>query len=82
MYEVVAIVAGVVVGTVLRHRSARGFLVAAAGFCIGIGLAVSALSGELELSVAFLIFDVGQSFAAAVLTAVLLRAWERRPQRS
>ena len=82
MYEVVAIVAGAVVGAALRRRSVRGFLAAAVPLCIGIGLAVSALSGELDLSPAFLIFDVGQSLVAVALTAVLLRSWERRPQRS
>jgi hypothetical protein len=82
VYEVVALLAGVAVGAVLRHRSWRGFLLAAVPLCVGIGFAVSALSGELEVSVGFLIFDVSQSLVAAVLTAVLLRALERRAQRS
>lgn len=87
MYEVVAVLVGVVIGASLAHRSRRVFLLGTVPLCIATGLAVSAASGELELSAGFLIFDVGQTLIAAVLTAVALnavrdRSWSSGRRRS
>jgi hypothetical protein len=76
MYELLAIAGGVVVGLGwgLGTGSARGALGA-----LGITAAVAAfvLSGEVELSIGFLAWDLLQVLLAAVVTSALLRRWAR-----
>jgi hypothetical protein len=43
------------------------------------GFAITALAGELELSGAFVVFDVGQVVLAALLTLLAAQARARRP---
>lgn len=74
MFEFAALLVGVGLGFALHRLGPRvGMPIVGLG-ALSTGLLVSALSGELSLSWAFLLFDVGQVFAAAVLTAVLAGA--------
>ena len=73
MYELLAIAGGVLVGVgwgLGAGRAARAALCA-----LGVAAAVSAfvLSGEAELSVGFLAWDLLQLLLAAVLTRALVR---------
>jgi hypothetical protein len=79
MYEVLAIALGVGIGLAFRAMRPAGRAVAVI-IPIGIaaGAAVSAISGELEVSVGFLLFDTLQASAVAVVTYVVARAWKRR----
>lgn len=73
MYELLAIAGGVLVGVGWGLGAGRAARVALAG--LGVAAAVSAfvLSGEAELSVGFLAWDLLQLVVAAVLTRALVR---------
>jgi hypothetical protein len=77
MYEFAALLIGIGLGLVLYRVDLWTALVLAVAGAVGGGLAVSAASGELVLSWAFLLFDVGQILVAAICTAVLARAIDR-----
>jgi high-affinity Fe2+/Pb2+ permease len=82
VFEIIAIVAGLAVGLLVRdvpsprRATALALLLGAAA-----GVAVTALSGELEISPAFLVFDAGQTALAAVLTLVVARRLRRSAAR-
>jgi hypothetical protein len=79
MYEALAIALGVGIGLTFRDMRPAGRAVAVIiPLGIAAGAAVSAISGELEVSVGFLLFDTLQTTAAAMLTYVLARAWKHR----
>lgn len=78
MYEVLALVVGSGIGFGLRHTPTGRAVAVAAVAAVLVGFAVSRLSGELELSAGFLIFDTGQVFLAAIAVRGLARAWLRR----
>jgi hypothetical protein len=73
MYELLAIAGGVLVGVGSGLGAGRAARAALAG--LGVAAAVSAfvLSGEAELSVGFLAWDLLQLLLAAVLTRALVR---------
>jgi hypothetical protein len=73
MYELLAIAGGVLVGIGWGLGAGRAATAALAG--LGVAAAVSAfvLSGEAELSVGFLAWDLLQLVLAAVLTRALVR---------
>jgi hypothetical protein len=73
MYELLAIAGGVLVGVGLGVGAGRAARAALCG--LGVAAAVSAflLSGEAELSVGFLAWDLLQLLVAAVLTRALVR---------
>ena len=73
MYELLAIAGGVLVGMGWGLGAGRATRAALAG--LGVAAAVSAfvLSGEAELSVGFLAWDLLQLLMAAVLTRALVR---------
>jgi len=82
MYEFVAILVGVCVGAgfaVTRSPLTRAALIVA-GIAGAIG--AFALSGESELSPAFLLWDLTQVMLAAVLAAVVVGRVKRRSARS
>jgi hypothetical protein len=84
MYELIAIAGGVVVGVGLGLGAGRAS--GAALGALGVAAAVTAfvLSGEAELSIGFLAWDLLQVFLAAVITRALVRrmvpAGRREPQ--
>jgi hypothetical protein len=77
VYEIIALAVGAGIGMAAYQLDPRGraSLILAGGSLTG--LAVSLLSGELEISPAFLIFDVGQVILAAVCAIALIEAVAR-----
>ena len=78
MYEVLTIGLGVLIGAVIGLLSVRHAPAWAAALGGLAGAAVTVLTGEIELSVGFLVLDVGQAVIAAVLTCMLVSAVTRR----
>lgn len=80
MYEFVALWIGAGLGLAYHRLPPRAGVPIVVVGAICTGLLVSSLSGELELSWAFLLFDIGQVLVAATCVAVLVRAFgARRP---
>jgi hypothetical protein len=73
VYELVALAIGAGFGMAWRHLGPRAGTPLVVVGALVTGLAVSSLSGELELSWAFLLFDVGQVLVAAACVAALAR---------
>jgi hypothetical protein len=73
VYEVLAVALGVAIGLAFRGVSTRRALPLI--ICLGLaaGAAVSALAGEIEVSLAFPAFDTIQTTGAALLTYALAR---------
>lgn len=78
MYELIALTVGAMLGVALHRLGPRIGIPLLAGGALATGFLVSSLSGELEVSWGFLLFDIGQVVAAAVGVAVLLTALDRR----
>jgi hypothetical protein len=73
VYELAALLIGAGLGVVLHRLGPRvGVPIVGLG-ALSAGLLVSSLSGELELSWAFLLFDIGQVLVAAICVAALAR---------
>jgi len=81
MYEVLAVALGVAIGVTFRGVGLRRAIPMVLCLGIVIGAAVSALAGELEVSLGFLAFDTSQVTGAALLTYVLARAVDIRAPR-
>ena len=82
MEEVFPVLAGVVVGLVLHHVTAKALrAVLVAVFSLGFGAVAAWISGELALSPVYVAIDAAQVAIAAVLTAMLVAAWRRRALR-
>jgi len=83
MDEVFPVLAGIVVG-LATHRVhpmwLRGCLVAVLALLFG--AIASWVSGELAIGRIYVLIDAAQVGVAAVMTAVLVRAWRRRHARS
>ena len=80
MYEALAVALGVAIGLAFRDmRPAAAAVAVIVPLGIAAGAAVSAMAGELEVSVGFLAFDTLQASGAAVLAYVLARARRRAP---
>jgi hypothetical protein len=82
LYELIPLFAGCVVGAAivrLDQKVARAAVLVAASLIAAI--AAGALSGELEESPAFLIWDTVQALAAALATAVAIHSYTRRRAR-
>lgn len=78
MYELIALTVGAMLGFALHRLGPRiGIPLVAAG-ALATGFLVSSLSGELSVSWAFFLFDIGQVVIAAVGVAVLAEALARR----
>ncbi|HZQ37070.1 MAG TPA: hypothetical protein VFD32_14155 [Dehalococcoidia bacterium] len=78
MNEIFPVVAGAAVGAgVLRLAAGRLRIAALLALCVLVGLAASAISGELELSWGFAPVDVVEALVAGSLTLGLLMAWQR-----
>lgn len=78
MYEFAALTVGVALWVILYRLGPRvGAPVVGVG-ALATGLLVSGLSGELEMSWGFLVFDVGQVVVAALCGAALASAIAQR----
>jgi len=81
--EIFPVVAGAAVGAgVLRLTAGRLRIAALIAFCVLVGLAASAISGELALSWGFVPVDVVEALVAGSLTLGLLTAWQRGTART
>ncbi len=83
MDEVFPVLAGIVVGMATERVHPmwlRGCLVAV--LALALGAIASWVSGELAISRIYVLIDAAQVGAAAVMTAVLVRVWRRRRERS
>jgi hypothetical protein len=78
VYEVVALLTGVVLGLAVHQLPRRVAWLSGAAWTLVVGVGVAALSGELAESWAFVLFDIAQVALAAVCTAYLAIAWRRR----
>jgi hypothetical protein len=78
VYEIVAIAVGVGIGVVAYRLDSRARVAAIVVGGLLTGFAVSLLSGELEISPGFLLFDCGQVMLAAVCAMALVEAVNRR----
>jgi hypothetical protein len=79
VYEMIALLAGAAVGVALCGvPSLRRSMALAVPLGVAAGTAVTAISGELEISPAFMLLDAGQSAVAAVLTLVGARVIRQR----
>ena len=83
MYELLAIVAGVLAALVAqRFDSPRLKIATLVGSGIVFGALVSFVSGELFESWAYLVFDVAQVLVAGHVTTILVSWWQRGTIRS
>ena len=82
MYEVLAVALGVAIGVAFRGMVPHRAIPVVVCFGVVVGAAVSALAGELEISLAFLVFDTVQVTGAALLTYALARAVAVRAARA
>ena len=83
MDEVFPVVAGVVLGLITYRVSPLWMKTAMIGVLgVSIGALASWVSGELAVSWVYVLVDTGQVVLAAVMTALLVRAWLRRAARS
>ena len=79
MYEILAIVAGVVIGLIAVRLSSTPLKIAAIiTGSVAVGVIVSSISGELSMSWGFLVFDIGQVLIAAAVAMTLSAVWRSR----
>jgi hypothetical protein len=79
VYEILAIVAGVVIGLIAARLSSTPLKIAAIiTGSVAVGVIVSSISGELSISWGFLVFDIGQVLIAAAVTMTLSALWRNR----
>jgi hypothetical protein len=83
MEEIFPVLCGIVLG-LATHAVRPVWLKAALIAVLGVtaGFTAAWVSGELEVSSAYLLIDIVQVAAAAVMTGVLVRVWLRRQARS
>lgn len=81
MDEVFPVLAGIVLGliTAPTSRWLRGVLIPVLG--LALGALASWVSGELAISWTYILIDSAQVIAAAVMTSILVRVWQRRRAR-
>lgn len=79
MNEVFPAVAGAVIGVAV-HRlvPARWRIPAIVALSVVVGFLASALAGELAISLAFIVIDVGQVLVMALLGMAASALWSRR----
>jgi hypothetical protein len=82
VYEILAIVAGVVIGLIAARLSSTTLKIAAIiTGSVAVGVIVSSISGELSISWGFLVFDIGQVLIAAAVAVVLSSLWQHQRSR-
>ena len=82
MEEVFPVLAGVVVGLVTNALRRWLRVVVTGLLSVGFGTAAAWISGELSTSWGYLFIDSAQVGIAAIMTALLVRAWLRRRARA
>ena len=76
MYEILAIVAGVVIGLIAQRLPSTQLKIATiVTGSVAVGAIASSISGELSISWGFLVFDIGQVLLAATVAMVLSGLW-------
>jgi hypothetical protein len=79
VYEILAIVAGVLIGLIAARLSSIPLKIAAiVTGSVAVGAIVSSISGELSISWGFLVFDIGQVVIAAAVAMTLSAVWRNR----
>jgi hypothetical protein len=79
VYEILAIVAGVVIGLIAARLSSTALKIATIIMgSVAVGAIVSSFSGELSISWGFLVFDIGQVLIAAAVAMTLSAVWRNR----
>jgi hypothetical protein len=79
VYEILAIVAGVLIGLIAARLSSIPLKIAAiVTGSVAVGAIVSSISGELSISWGFLVFDIGQVLIAAAVAMTLSAVWRNR----
>jgi hypothetical protein len=79
VYEILAIVAGVVIGLIAARLSSTALKIATIIMgSVAVGAIVSSISGELSISWGFLVFDIGQVLIAAAVAMTLSAVWRNR----
>jgi hypothetical protein len=79
VYEILAILAGVVIGLIAARLSSTPLKIAAIiTGSVAVGVIVSSISGELSMSWGFLVFDIGQVLIAAAVAMPLSAVWRSR----
>jgi uncharacterized protein YacL len=79
VYEILAILAGVVIGLIAARLSSTPLKIAAIiTGSVAVGVIVSSISGELSMSWGFLVFDIGQVVVAAAVAMTLSTVWRSR----
>jgi hypothetical protein len=79
VYEILAIVAGVVIGLIAVRLSSTPLKIATIiTGSVAVGVIVSSISGELSISWGFLVFDIGQVLIAAAVAMTLSAVWRSR----
>ena len=79
MEEVFPVLSGIVIGLAVHpiaSRRLRSIILAV--LSVAFGVTASWISGELAVSVFYILIDVAQVLVAAILTSVLVAAWRRR----
>ena len=82
MAEVFPVMMGALIGAAVQFLAPARLRIAAL-LVLGTvaGVAASALSGELEISVGFILIDVGQVALIGALTMAAIALWQRRSAR-
>ena len=83
MEEIFPVLCGIVLGLAthaVRPVWLKATLIAVLG--VAAGYTAAWISGELAVSVAYLVVDIAQVVTAAVMTGVFVRVWLRRRARS
>jgi hypothetical protein len=73
VYELIPLFAGIAAGIGLSRIRSSQAIVGVTGVAVAGGALASAASGELEVSAAFLVWDVGQGIAAGIATLLVTR---------
>jgi hypothetical protein len=81
MDEVFAVLTGIVLGLITHPASGRLRAVLIAVLGVALGALASWISGELAISWTYILIDSAQVIAAAVMTSILVRVWQRRHAR-
>jgi high-affinity Fe2+/Pb2+ permease len=78
MYEILPVMAGLVVGLVIPRLAVRWRAWALIILSVGCGAAASWISGELAVSSGYLAIDTAEVSIAALLMWALTARWHRR----
>jgi hypothetical protein len=82
MNEIFPVMMGATIGALLQlFASGRARVVGLILLSLLAGFVASAISGELEISLGFILIDVGQVLLVGALTMAAVAVWQRRSSR-